>query len=220
MQDRDVQVIIRSRKPRRGSGWAAIGSVAGMSLVSFLYWRNAWGNGPFLPAVAGKVWFGHEYWRLLTSMAAHTDLGHLLSNAAPLGVLAFLLYGYYGPRVYPLLTVPLGALVTGLALATYPAGAALVGASGLVYVMAAFWLTLYLFIERRYGVGKRLFRAVGFALLVLAPTTYDPDVSYRAHAIGVVVGWAAATVYFAWCKGAIRRAEVFEIERDEPDWTM
>lgn len=220
MRDEDVRIIketFLSKMPRPRSAWVALTTVAVSFLLSFLCWRNVWGMSESLPAIAGKVRVEHEYWRLLTSMGVHTDLGHLLSNVGPLGLLAYLLYGYYGPLVHPALMLPLGAVVTWLALATYLPHTSLLGASGLIYMMAGFWLTLYLFIERRYTWGKRFFRALGFALLVLAPTAYHPDVSYRAHAIGFLFGTALGVTYFVLKRQTLRRAEVFEIENDWAD---
>ena len=212
--DVTVKETFLSRRPRAGSAWVALATVACPILVSLLSWRDRSGWAESLPAIADKVLLNHEYRRLFTSMAAHTDLGHVLGNGLALGVLSFLVYGYYGPLVHPALTVPLGAIVTWLALLTYPLNTSLFGASGLVYLMAGFWLTLYLFIERRYPFGKRLFRAIGFALLVLAPASYQAEVSYRAHAIGFLVGVSVGATYFAIQKRTLRRAEVLELDED------
>ena len=122
-------------------------------------------------------------------------------------VLAFLLYGYYGGAVYPGLTFVFGALVTGLSLRTYPAQTWLVGASGIVYLMAGFWLALYLMLERRLSLGKRLVRAIGFGFIVLVPTAFEPAVSYRTHLIGFLGGVAFAIVYFQKHKERFRAAE-------------
>ena len=123
------------------------------------------------------------------------------------GVLAFLLYGYYGASVYPGLTFLSGAIVTALALRTYPAQTWLVGASGVVYWMAGFWLALYLMLERRVSIGKRVVRAFGFGVIVLVPTAFEPAVSYRTHFIGFLVGIAFAIAYFAKHKERFRAAE-------------
>ena len=212
--DVTIKDTFLSRRPRAGSAWVAGATVACPILVSLLCWRDGSVWAGSLPAIADKVLLDREYGRLFTSLAVHAELGHLLGNGLALGVLSFLVYGYYGPLVHPSLTVPLGALVTWLALLTYPLNTALFGASGLVYLMAGFWLVLYLFIERRYTFGKRLFRAIGFALLVLAPASYRPEVSYRSHGLGLLVGAAAGVTYFAVQKRTLRRAEVLEIDEE------
>lgn len=210
----DDAVVIKEthlmRKPARGAVWVALASVLTMTVLSLIYWGNTFGLAPYLPASRVSVFHREEYWRLFTSIAVHADVQHLLSNGIVYGVLAFLLYGYYGPRVYPGLSLGLGGVITALAISTYPAQTLLVGASGVVYFMAAFWLTLFLWIERRLPWRKRLVRAVGFALIILVPTAIEPTVSYRTHAIGFAVGIAAGMAYFHRYKEKLRSSERYE----------
>jgi len=207
-----VKATLLSKKPAAGSFAVALVSVSFLFAASLLYWTDAFGVAAFLPASRESVFFRGEYWRLLTSIFIHADFGHFLSNGIVFGVLSFLLFAYYGPAVYPILTFAFGALVTGLSLRTYPARTQLVGASGVVYLMAGFWLVLYLLIERRLSIKKRLVRAVGFGLIVLLPTAVEPAVSYRTHFIGFVVGAAFGFAYFSKRKEALRAAERVELE--------
>ena len=213
MLDRTADLVVKethlSRKPKRGSPWVALTSILLLLIASLTYWFDLGGVAPLLPAVPEKVLHG-EVWRLLTSIGAHADFRHFLGNAIAFGVLSFLLYGYFGGKVYPILTWALGPMVTGLSLLTYPPTTHLVGASGVVYLMAGFWLTMYLGIERRLSPGKRLFRAAGFALIVLVPTVWDPSVSYRTHGIGFAVGVIFGVIYFVKKKDALRRLERVE----------
>ena len=185
----------------------ALGSVAVLFVASLVYWSDFGGLASLLPASRESVYFRGEYWRLATSILVHADFQHFLANGVVFGVLAFLVYGYYGASVYPGLTLLLGAIVTGLALRTYPAQTWLVGASGVVYLMAGFWLALYLMLERRVSIGKRVVRAFGFGVIVLVPTAFEPAVSYRTHLIGFLVGIAFAIAYFAKHKERFRAAE-------------
>ena len=213
MNEAPVRVIketLLSRAPARGSLWMALGSLGAAILVSATYWLDLRGVASALPATAESVFEKGEYWRLITTMGVHADPRHLVANGIALGVLSFLLYGYFGLVVHPILTLTLGAIATGLALRTYPPGVGLLGASGLVYLMAGFWLTLYLLVERRLHVGKRLLRALGFGLIVLVPTVWDPSVSYRTHAIGFFAGVAFGVVYFSKKKQDIRKLERVE----------
>jgi rhomboid protease GluP len=211
-RDKVIKETYLTRKPAPRSQWVAFGSVAVLLVASLVYWTDLFGIAAFLPANRESVYFRGEYWRLATSMLVHADFQHFLSNGVVLGVLAFLVYGYFGLSVYPWLTLVFGAFVTGLSLHTYPAKTWLVGASGLVYLMAGFWLALYLMLERRISIGKRLIRAVGFGVIVLVPTAFEHAVSYRTHAIGFVVGVGCAIAYFAKHKERFRAAEriVFE----------
>ena len=201
-----------SRRPARRSGVVAAASVALLLLLSVVYWVDLFDLAAKLSATPEQVFNHGEYWRVTTTIGAHADLRHFLANAIGFGILSFLLYGYYGPFVYPALSWALGSVVTGLALLTYPPMTKLIGASGVVYLMAGFWLILYLFIERKLSLGKRLLRSLGFGLIVLAPTVWDPSVSYRTHAIGFAVGVGLGVAFFLKKKEIFRRAERIEWE--------
>jgi len=207
-----VTETLLSRKPARGSLVVAAASVALLLLGSLVYWTNALGLARFLPASREAVFERSEYWRLFTSILAHADFEHFAANALVFGLLAFLLYGYYGALVFPVLSLANGALTTALSLTTYEPDTYLVGASGVVYWMGGFWLSVYLLVERRVGLGKRILRAVGFSLIVLIPTVFEPEVSYRAHAIGFGLGVAVGLAYFAARKSTLRAAERMEME--------
>jgi hypothetical protein len=85
--------------------------------------------------------------------------------------------------------------------------------------MAGFWLSMYLLVERSVGRGKRVLRVVCLALLVLLPSTFQANVSYRTHAIGLGLGVVSALVYFQRNRESIRAAEVVELEEpfDDPE---
>ena len=214
--DLDLEPVVKetylSRKPAPKSAWVALGSMGVLLVASLIFWANLFDLATYLPASRAAVYFEGQYWRLLTSILVHADFQHFISNAVVLGVLAFLVFGYFGPTVYPGLTLALGGFVTALSLRTYPAHTQLVGASGVVYLLAGFWLTLYLLVERRLSVKVRLVRAVGFGLIVLVPTAIQPIVSYRTHTIGFLVGVAFAVVYFSRRKEELRRAERIQLE--------
>ena len=207
-----VRETYLSRLPRKGSVDAGALTAVASVVTTLIYWNRASEVSRHLAGVRARVFADHEYWRLLTGLLVHADLPHLVANVLPLAFLSYLLYGYFGPIVYPLLCVALGVLVHGMALLTYPPDTELVGASGLIYLMAAFWLTLYLCIERRFSLGKRLLRAVGFGLITLLPGTFDPVVSYRTHALGFMTGLCFGVVYFLVRKDVIRQAEVVEVD--------
>jgi hypothetical protein len=116
-------------------------------------------------------------------------------------------------------------VINYLALLTYPPGASLVGASGMIYWMAAFWLTIYLLVERSVGAGTRWLRAVCLGALVLLPSTFEANISYRSHAIGFGLGIVSALVYFLRKRESIRAVEIVELEEplDDPEqggWVM
>ena len=210
-----VKSTLLSQKPRDNSALIAIAAVLTISLVSVICWKEGPAFRSYFSAIPERVFRDGEYWRLFTAIGVHADLKHLLSNAILFTFFSYLLYGYFGVLMFPLLTLLLGGVVNYLSLLTYPEGIRLVGASGLVYLMAGFWLVIYVLIERRLPVKKRVLRSVGVGLVVLMPTALQPSVSYRTHAIGFAVGIAAGITYFMAMKRAIRAAET--VESDEVD---
>ena len=210
-----VKETLLTRKPEQGSALVAAVSFLVIMGFSCLYWSDYAGWAPYLTAGPEQILKQGQYWRLFTSMFIHADLRHLFSNSIGVVGLGYLLYGYFGFKVYPCLTLLSGAVTTAISLATYPPNTNLLGASGIVYFMAAFWLTLYVCLERRFSIGKRLLRASGFLVIVLIPTSFSPEISYRTHTIGIGVGIFAALPYFFINRERFRQAEEIRIDRDE-----
>lgn len=142
-----------------------------------------------LTASYQDVFLHGEYWKLWTSLWVHADAGHLLSNLWLFAVFAYLLRGFWGAAVFPFLSFSLlGGLTTALTVIHYGAGPHLLGASGMIYGMIGLWLVTYCKYEINYKLGTRIFRAIGFVLIMLFPTTITKNVSYSAHAIGFALG--------------------------------
>lgn len=224
MHGEGMRVVVRqtllSHKPRENSLEVALLSVVVMLFVSLLGWRDGSELLARLAANPERVLVEQEYWRLLTAIGVHADALHFAANVVLFAFFTYLLYGYFGFWVYPMAGLALGSFTNYLALLTYPPHVHLVGASGLVYWMAGFWLTMYLLVERTRSLRKRVMRALGVGLIVLVPSALQENVSYRTHAIGFALGSAAAVVYFRRNRDAIRAAEVVELEEDfeEPRW--
>jgi rhomboid protease GluP len=213
-----VRQTLLSQKPREWSLEVAGTCLCVVLAMSLLAWRN---NRELLPALAATpdgVFARGEYWRLLTALAVHGDVLHVVSNVFLLTFFAYLLFGYFGFWVFPVLSLAMGAFTNYLALLTYPANVILLGASGVVYWMAGFWLVMYLLVERSVRTGTRVLRVVCLALLVLLPTSFQLSVSYRSHAIGLGLGVLSAVVYFWRNREFLRRAEVWEIEEPADDF--
>jgi rhomboid protease GluP len=212
-----VRETLLSRNPRE---WSL--EIAGLFLVvilgaSLLAGRNGAALLPALAATSEGVFQRREYWRLLTAVAVHADVMHVFSNVILLTFFTYLLFGYFGFWVFPVLSLLMAGLTNYVALLTYPTGVNLVGASGLVYWMAGFWLSMYLLVERSVGPGKRILRVACLSLLVLLPSSFQANVSYRSHAIGLGLGVVSALAYFQRNRKLIRRAEVLEAEEEIDD---
>jgi rhomboid protease GluP len=201
-----------SKKPAEGSALVAAASLLVLGGFSLLFWSDTAGCASLLPVNGEAILKDKEYWRLFTSIFVHSDLKHLLSNALGIAFLSYLLFGYFGYKVYPILILIMGAVVTFLSVITYPPQVYLIGASGVVYLMAGFWIMLYICLERRFSLAMRFIRAIGFSLIVLIPTEYNPTTSYRTHFIGLGVGVIVATVYFLANKTRFRELEIVETD--------
>lgn len=214
---RRVRETLLSRKPREWSLEIAALFLCVILGISLLAWRNGAALLPTLAATPEGVFERREYWRLLTAVGVHADVMHVLSNVILLTFFTYLLFGYFGFWVFPVLSLAMAGLTNYISLLTYPPEVSLIGASGLVYWMAGFWLSMYLLVERSVSAGKRVLRAVCLALLVLVPSTFQADVSYRTHAIGLGLGVISAIVYFQLNRQSIRAAEVVELEEPSDD---
>jgi rhomboid protease GluP len=208
-----------STKPRAVNAWAPLYAMTLMMILSLIYWQDPSGWGSSLVASPDLVFHQHQYWRLFTSMGVHADIQHFLSNAVFFTGLGFLLRNYFGRLAFPIISVLGGAAIHGLTLLfytwAYSSQVTLLGASGVVYFMAGFWLSLFVGIERQMSLARRIMSCIGFTLILLAPTSYEPNISYAAHGIGFIVGLLFGLLFFLFHRHLYRKAEV--IEWIEPD---
>src|ERR1019366_9722001 len=124
-----VRQTLLSGKPRTWSLEVAALSIVAIQAVSLLAWRNGAALLPTLAATSEGVVEKREYWRLLTAVVVHADVMHVFSNAIFLAFFSYLLFGYFGFWVFPVLALVMAALTNYLSLLTYPPEVSLVGAS-------------------------------------------------------------------------------------------
>ena len=205
-----------SRRPHPHSALAVITLLLVCGLSSRWHWSSLPG-AELLSASKEAVFANAQVWRLFTTTFVHGDLQHLLSNSYMLSILSFLVFGYYGARVLFVDSIIGAAVTNALSLWTYEPQTRLVAASGLVYYLAGFWLTVYLFVDRRRPFSKRVLRALGVGLIILFPTSFDPQTSYRTHALGAALGALVGCVYFAFNHASLRAQEVWQdVSFDSP----
>jgi rhomboid protease GluP len=213
-----------SRKPAAGSFWASAYSLAVLMVLFMLYQDDVGGLAKWMTATPDQVFAHGQYWRALTTLGVHADLEHFLANAGFFSGLAFLLSAYFGVWAFPVLSLAGGTLANLIALKTYEPTDVLLGASGVVYFMAAFWLSQYAGIERRLSLPRRLINSAAFTLVLLMPATFEPRVSYRTHAIGYVLGWVLGGLYYWTHRKMYREAEVIappEVQENPSDtWSQ
>jgi len=169
-----------------------------VGLVSSIYWGTSFQE--YLWLNKSIVFDDHQYWRAFTSVLIHADLGHYLANAPLFIVFGWFLRSFAGPIVFPYVLFCVGALTNLCTVYFYSPEAELLGASGMVYAMVAFWLIIYISFDADYVLPMRIFRSIGFSLIVMFPTTFQPRTSYLAHGIGFCLGLAFAIPFLPMIK--------------------
>ena len=198
-----------SKKPAVNSGLISLLSVAVLAVIFAVSQKNVDVSGHFT-ADYTRVFSHHEFWRAITSPLLHANVEHLGSNALFFGGLAYLLNGYFGLWAFPVMSILAGGLINLIVLPNYPPDTTIVGVSGIVCFMAAFWLALYFGIERGISKIRRLMNTAAFAMVLFIPEVLHANVSYLSHAVGFGLGIIAGTFFFAINRDAIRTHEVWK----------
>ncbi len=172
--------------------------------VTFSFILNNSLYSDYLWASGETVFSKHEYWRLFTAVFTHSDVLHLLSNLPLFFFFGLFLYDYFGFFVFPVISLIIGVSANIATLYLYPETVRLVGASGMVYGMTSLGLILYIYHDNGRTMLMRIFRSIGFTLIILFPTTYDPATSYLAHASGFFIGIFCAVMILPFVKVKIR----------------
>jgi rhomboid protease GluP len=169
-----------------------IHAIPAMLLFALFYAATAvyvgYPQGNYLWISGDSIFRDHEYWRLVTAIFTHADLSHLLSNALIFLVFGWMLKAYFGLALFPATAIAIGLITNAVTVAFYDPAIRLVGASGMAYGMVSLWLVLYIRNDTYHRVTVRIFRAIGFALVMMFPSTFEPHVSYLSHAVGFLTG--------------------------------
>lgn len=204
-----------SRRPHPASLYVAAATSLALTLTTTIFWLDVGGAAKSMPVSPEAIFERHEYWRLFTALLAHADAGHLISNLFLFFVLGFFLFGYFGFSLFPVQAFIGGAVANLVMLQTYDPQTEILGASGVVYWMGGAWLMLYFFIARQKARVPRWLRTIGVALLIFAPQSFEPQISYRVHFAGFAIGCVAGAWHFFRNKKKFREAEIIEAEPDE-----
>lgn len=206
-----------TRRPHAGALELMLLAVFILSLANAAFHADFMGLRDLMPVSKDAFYQKHEYWRAWTALIAHADWGHLFSNLFLFVPLSYFLFGYFGPWYFPVTGFFVGGLVNMATILTMPSQVDLIGVSGVVYWMGAAWLTLYLLIERRESVRRRLFKVLIIAVGLFLPESYKPEVSYLAHFYGFVAGVVSSFGYYALNRNRILAAIVTEtiVEPDD-----
>lgn len=156
--------------------------------------------------VAPRTWKGLR--GIIFSPFIHGDMKHLFNNSIPLFVLSMSLFYFYRSISWQLLFF--GLLLTGLLTWILGRPSYHIGASGIIYFLAAF-----LFFK---GVFSRYYRLIALSLIVVFlyggmlwyVTPVDPEISWEGHLSGLLTGFLFSLIY----KRNIARAPKYEWEKE------
>lgn len=83
--------------------------------------------------------------------------------------------------------------------------------------MGSTWLTLFLFIDRRKSIRRRIALSLFLTVVLFIPETYKPEVSYMSHFVGYLLGIVSGVAIYYLRRSQIEGAEVKEIIYDPPE---
>jgi rhomboid protease GluP len=209
--DREAAEVPVPEPPAPDSGPSSVGMVLAMALVAFFFVTGSRGETRWFgagSAVAELIVKG-AWWRAVTALTLHANLGHVAGNAAALIIFVSALGRWLGPGMASLLVLFTGtagnlinAYVHGTHHDSIGASTAAFGAIGLMgglqFVRRARW-------KARADWRRRALAAIAatlgiFAMLGGAVDLKDPspliprDIDVTAHAAGLVVGLVTGLV--------------------------
>lgn len=147
---------------------------------------------------------------VITMPFAHGDGWHLFSNALPiiaLGTLLFLIYPQLAFRV-----LGWGWLATGLWLWAFGQDGTHIGASGVVYMLAAFLVTSGFIRKNRRLLALSLLVTMFYGGLIWGVLPVDPKISWEGH----LMGMASGVVMGIWFRKTKPTQDVEIDELDKP----
>ena len=204
-----------TRKPHRNGLYATLFLTVILLFGTFIYLNNIFKAELLMPASYFSVFEQHQVWRIWTTLFAHADIHHVLSNLILFLPFAYYLSGYFDFIFFPVMGFFAGGCVNLVVLYTMPEKGYLIGSSGVVHWMGAAWMTLSFLIDRRESWGRRFLKVLGVSLILFIPDTFKTEVSYLSHFIGYILGVFCASLYYVTFSRKFAAAEVVEIEYDE-----
>lgn len=160
-----------------------------------------------LSANGFSVYEKGEYWKAFTTTLMHGDFVHLGHNTLFFLIFSVLLNSYFGFWIFPFLSFIVGGVINLIALKIYDPEIYLVGISGVIYFMAAFWMTMFIFLERQMSLYRRVMITTGVSLILFFPEVFVKNVSYLAHGLGFGLGIGLGLMYFLVKRTELRSHE-------------
>lgn len=206
-----------TRKPNKQAWDISVAIGAFIVIASLSYFQNFLNAREWMPASFESIFAKQQYWRLWTALFAHADMEHLLSNAILFFPFTYLLTAYYGVWFVPLLGLFFGGLTNLIVVMGMPYQTTLIGISGVVYWLGASWLTLFLLIDQRESMRRRIAKVIIISTVLFAPQAYKPEVSYLSHAVGYLLGILSSLLYYHCYRTQFLNAEEIEYQIETED---
>ena len=152
---------------------------------------------------------------ILTAPLLHGDREHLLNNAISMFALGWALMYFY-PRIAGRVFT-LGWLVTGVLVWLAARPDRHIGASGVVYTMAAFLFTSGMIRKQRTLMALSMLVVFMYGSMIWGLFPIVPRISWESHLFGALVGVAAAFAYRAVPPAVQDPVIVLDDPEDEED---
>ncbi len=123
---------------------------------------------------------------IVLSPFIHASLIHIISNTLPLFVLLFILFLFY--KRWSWLIIFLSIIFTGIAVWLVARSNFHVGASGLIYALAAFLVTTGIYLRSVKAILISVFVIIAYGGLIWGVMPSRPWVSWESHLFGAVAG--------------------------------
>lgn len=160
-------------------------------------------------AHAGAIQHG-QWWRTITALTLHADIGHVAGNIVFGGLFGMLLAQAWGDEIAWSAMLFSGVLGNALSAAIKPAGFAAIGASTAVFgALGA--LTTWYYLRGRHARQGRLRRwapLVAGVILLAMHGTGGERTDVLSHVTGFVAGGVIAVVHARWLESRAPSAPV------------
>ena len=151
---------------------------------------------------------------IVTSPFLHGDWNHLISNSAPMFILTWATFYFYRPVAWSILTwsfILTGAWVW-IAARTHSNH---IGASGLIYALAAFVFFSGIFRKKGNLIALSLLVVFLYGGMVWGVLPFDQRISFESHLLGAIAGFILAWSYRT--DGPQRKRYSWEDEEEDED---
>ncbi len=151
---------------------------------------------------------------ILTAPFVHGDLNHLISNSLPMFLLIAMVYFFYRPLFYKVMGY--GWLITGFWVWVAARPSYHIGASGLIYMLAAFlfWSGFLRKSYRHMAVSLTIVFLYGSLIWGVFP--FDWKISWESHLLGGISGTMLG-FYYKGVEVFRRKKYSWELNNEEED---